>query len=194
MSVAVTGIADALADGAPARSASHIAYVVQDLREAVRYWADTLGAGPFFFAEKVPFDVCVHRGEAAAWDHATAFGQAGPIAVELIQQFRVEPPGLAETFVSPGWGHIHHISYFSDDPERESARLTELGYPLVLTAKTGVVEIRLHDVAFLGHHIEIHRNIEFMVDFFEMVRNEAARWDGTEPFRPIPGLVDGKPQ
>jgi hypothetical protein len=54
-----------------------------------------------------------------------------------------------------------------------------------LSAQLGELDITLHDAsALLGHDIEIHVDSRGLRDFFQLVRDGAEGWDGSEPLRP----------
>jgi hypothetical protein len=67
------------------RTVSHFSYSVANIEKAVGYWSSALGAGPFFVLEHMKFDWAEHRGKPCTFDHSAAFGQWGPIAIELQQ-------------------------------------------------------------------------------------------------------------
>ena len=52
-------------------------------------------AGPFFAMEHIVFDEVTYRGEPAVYDHSSAFGQWGPMLVELTQVHDAQPTGPA---------------------------------------------------------------------------------------------------
>ena len=72
----------------------HIAYVVEDLVEAVEFWTTVMLAGPFFRMDPVVFDHVRYLGEPAVFDHSVAFGQWGSLVVELQQLHDVQPRAL----------------------------------------------------------------------------------------------------
>ena len=165
---------------------SHISYVVHDLTTAVDTWVAAFGAGPFFLFEHVSFDHIEHEGAGAAWDHSAAFGQWGPIAVELQQIHSVQPactlgPKLAGRGLAP-----NHVAYITPNPEAESVRLAKMGFPKFLFATLGPVEVTYHDVPMFGHAIEIHKECDFIMDFFASLATAADGWDGADPLRAMP--------
>jgi catechol 2,3-dioxygenase-like lactoylglutathione lyase family enzyme len=162
---------------------THYSYVVPDLEEAVKFWADAFGAGPFFLFDRVEFDALERpEGGPAAFHHSAALGQWGPIAVELEQIEAIEPPELA-ALLAPRTPGINHASCVSSDFERDSARLEELGCPCFLTARTGDFDLRFHDIPLLGHAIELYRENDFVHQFFAALRTAAEGWDGSDPLR-----------
>lgn len=39
-------------------------YIVDDIQEAAMQWTQNIGAGPFYFLEKLPMDKLLQRSEA----------------------------------------------------------------------------------------------------------------------------------
>ena len=55
-----------------------------------------LGAGPFIELGEVALETCTYEGRPARFEHRVAFGQWGPIAVELQCVDAVEPATFGE--------------------------------------------------------------------------------------------------
>ena len=161
---------------------THVSYAVDDLEAAAQSWAQAFGAGPFYVFERLSFDVLEYNGTSATWDHSVAFGQWGPIAVELQQTFAVSPSTLRDK-LTPATPGIGHLAYTVKDPEAENARLTNLGMRKFLFAKTGPAEETWHTAPWLGHAVEIHRKTEFADGFFANLRRTSENWSGKRPLR-----------
>jgi catechol 2,3-dioxygenase-like lactoylglutathione lyase family enzyme len=170
------------------RPIAHIGYVVGSIAEAVGFWSRAFGAGPFYLLEHVVFDDVRHGDEAIAFDHSTAFGQWGEIAVEFWQIHRLEPAEPLGPRFAP-LGRLNHVAYFVDDVAAESARLARLGLPSILQITMGEVEERVHDAPPLGHVIEIQKDAELSRRFFAGLAEQAGAWDGSEPLRRARDLV-----
>ncbi|MDX1580959.1 MAG: VOC family protein, partial [Alphaproteobacteria bacterium] len=63
------------------------AWVVTDVFEAARKWVDFYGVGPFYVMEHLDLADIKYRGEPGKLDISVALAQAGPVQIELIQQF-----------------------------------------------------------------------------------------------------------
>lgn len=161
---------------------THYCYVVPDIPEAVKFWSEVMGAGPFFLFEDVEFDPLEHPGGPAVFEHSTALGQWGPIAIELEQMDVLTPETLA-TALAPRTPGLNHVSCISPDPDADSERLEALGCPRFLTGKTGDFDLRFHSAPLLGHAIELYRDNAFVHDFFSALKRSAEGWDGREPLR-----------
>ena len=155
-----------------------------DVRSAAARHAERFGSGPFFVNEHIPLAAAAHRGATAVFDHSSAYGQSGGVMVELVCQHHVEPPSLRAELRQRGTG-VHHIAYFTDDLDREAARLEGLGYPQAMLAETlGGRRFAFHDaVSELGHLLEIYELDDGLARFYAKVAAAADGWDGRDPVR-----------
>jgi len=176
-----------------ARPIHHLGYVVDEIEPAVDWAVATLGAGPFFLIPHLAFDTCTFRGEPAAYDHSSAFGQWGPFKVELTVVHSSDPPELAELIGghAPQVGHVGHVGHVGlvvDDLESESAALEAAGLPVFHTGSSGPVSASWHDARDrLGHHVELLQRCPELDGFYELIRSSAVGWDGSDPLRSGPG-------
>ena len=84
--------------GAPVQ----IAYAVNDLDAAARWWADVVGAGPFFVNEHIAVTNVRYRGQPASIDHSSAYGQWGSVMVELVKDHTVGPSPVRDVVYTFG--------------------------------------------------------------------------------------------
>jgi catechol 2,3-dioxygenase-like lactoylglutathione lyase family enzyme len=166
----------------------HLGYVVDDLDAAAQRLAATVGAGPFLRIDHVPLHDVTYRGAPGVYDHSTAFGQWGPVIVEISLVHEAEPAGLRAFLAGERHPAIGHVGWLVDDLEAESARLQAAGLPCVHTGRSGPVAANWHDGGpMLGHAIEILRRRPEMLGFYEQIAAAARDWDGSDPLRPAPG-------
>jgi methylmalonyl-CoA/ethylmalonyl-CoA epimerase len=166
---------------------SHLCYVVEDLPQAVKWWAATFGAGPFLLLPDIEFDTLEGPADDLVWRHSAAFGQWGQIAVELQQIDEARPSSLARS-LGVGSTQLTHVAYVVPEPLETSSQLEQAGMARVLHAVFGPVEIFIHQAPALGHGIEIHRGGEMVDGFFAAVAEIAEGWDGSDPLRRAPEL------
>jgi len=161
-----------------------VAYAVPDLEQAVADWVARIGAGPFFVAEHIPLTAVRYRGAPGAFDHSSAYGQWGDVMVELVQDHTPGPSPVRDLLGTRTQG-LHHLAFMVDDLDAELARLTGLGWPEALRARTASgLEFAFCDAsASLGHMIELYEPSDALVRFYRMVSAAAANWTGDAPFR-----------
>jgi methylmalonyl-CoA/ethylmalonyl-CoA epimerase len=171
----------------PLGRAHHYGYVVEDIEATVERLAQQLGAGPFFLVENVPLENVTSSGEPAEFVHHSAFGCCGSDPIELMQMVRLAPERVEDRFSGPR-PRVHHVAWAVPAASVEDLRrdLQDRGLPEYLSSQLGEVNSTLHDgSASLGHDIEIHVDCQGLRDFFQMVREGAEGWGGTEPLRPV---------
>ncbi len=163
----------------------HIGYVVDDLPAAAERFAGRFGAGPFFAFEHIVFEEVTYKSEPAVYDHSSAFGQCGPIIVELTQMYDARPAGLADSLVKPGGG-VGHVGWLTDTLADEVARLEAAGLVPFHTGRTGPVSVVWFDGGpLLGHPIEVLQRRDELDGFYATVRRASVGWDGSDPYRPM---------
>ncbi len=163
-----------------------IAYRVADLEAACHEWAQKVGAGPFLVRHHLPV-IATHNGEPAVYDHSAAFGQWGPVMLEIIQLHECEPASMREVLEHEQPGQVNHYACFVDDLETASAALVNQGMPLTmsLTSSSGM-EVRFHDARHVvGGILEIYVGNEHLRGFYDKVADLADGWDGSDVIRYI---------
>lgn len=167
----------------------HIGYVVDDLHTDVPRFAAATGAGPFFAMEHIPFDAVSYHGAPAVYDHSSAFGQWGPILVELTAVHAAEPPAFRDALVRPHAG-VGHVAWLADDLAAETARLAGHGLLPFHTGDSGPASAVWFDAtALLGHPVEVLARRDELLGFYAMVAAAADGWDHRAPLR----ILDGPP-
>jgi hypothetical protein len=167
------------------RPIHHLGYVVENVEASVERLVSELGAGPFFVLRDVAFEQLTSRGEAATFDHDSAFGQCGAVPIEVMQLKRLEPQRVREGF-SQSPPQLHHTAY-AVAPERLGEAREDLersGLPAFLHAISGDIDSTLHEAArTTGHQVELHADSQGLRGFFAMIRGASVDWDGSDPLR-----------
>lgn len=161
-----------------------IAYRVPDLEAACHEWAQRVGAGPFLCRPHLEVEA-THDGEPAVYDHSAAFGQWGPIMLELIELHECEPASMREVLEHDKPGQVNHFACFVDDLEAASAALEEQGMPLTmsLTSSSGM-EVHFHDARHVvGGILELYVGNAHLRGFYDKVAAMAEGWDGSDVVR-----------
>jgi hypothetical protein len=163
-----------------------LAYRVHDIEEACRTWASTLGVGPFLLRHNMAV-TATHNGEPAAYDHSAAFGQWGPVMVELIEVHRCFPDSLVEIVEHDVMGQLHHVACFVDDLDATSDRLQSQGMPLAMevVSTSGIRTHFLDARSTSGCLLELYSPNDHLQSLYDKVRDLALGWDGSDPVRVI---------
>jgi catechol 2,3-dioxygenase-like lactoylglutathione lyase family enzyme len=174
-------------------SVRQIAFVVRDVEQAIRYWTETLGVGPFFVLRKLTPDTFRYRGRPSPPPTLTiAFGNSGDLQVELIQQHD-ERPSAYRDFLASGREGLQHVSSW----------LTRTEYDATLARMTAAGAVVAHEGAMAGGGVrfayfatdavtaggimyEIADVAEPQVyPLMQMIADAARSWDGSEPIREL---------
>jgi catechol 2,3-dioxygenase-like lactoylglutathione lyase family enzyme len=165
----------------------HLGYVVDDLEAAAERFARVGGAGPFLMIEHVPLEDATFDGAPAVYDHSTAFGQWGPVIVEISRVHEARPAGLGTFLGAPRAPAIGHVAWLADDLAAESERLETAGLPLRHTGSSGPVAAHWHDGDDLvGHPVEVLRRCPEILGFYSAIADASRNWDGSRPLRRAP--------
>jgi methylmalonyl-CoA/ethylmalonyl-CoA epimerase len=114
-----------------------VAYVVRDLDEAVRHWADVLGVGPW--SVWTMSGDRIHdtrwRGRPAEFGIRHALAWAGDQQFELVQP--LHGPGIFPEQLAAGGDVASHIGTIVPDHESAVAELVGRGFELLQSARFG---------------------------------------------------------
>lgn len=163
------------------------AYIVRDLDKAMRFWIDTGHAGPFFVGENVLGEGCTYRGKPLALHTRYAFGMAGDIAIELIQQMNDAPSMFTEVLQTRGEG-LHHLKYATPSRAQEVERLHRQGFEEIARLQLGEITLSFVDV---GHGL-FHEIMDFELwqPVLQALKRSQEQWDGsTDPVRQWDALM-----
>ncbi len=161
-----------------------IAYRVPDLEAACHEWATKVGAGPFLVRTHLPV-TATHNGQEAIYDHSAAFGQWGPVMLELVQLHECEPASMRSVIEHDLPGQVNHYACFVDDLQAASDALIAQGMPLTMaiTSSSGMT-VHYHDAReLIGAVLELYVGTEHLRAHYDRVAALARDWDGSDVVR-----------
>lgn len=162
-----------------------LGYVVPDIRRAMRHWTDVIGVGPFYLIEHTPFTEVYYRGAPARIDQSAALAQWGDVQVELVEQHD-DAPSVNTAFAGRARGGLQHTAVFCDSIEQEFDRLGRRGIRPVQWGAVGEIRFAFLDTdQHDGVMIELIERGPAIESFFQMVKDAARDWDGSEPVRAV---------
>ena len=165
---------------------AQLGFVVDDITAAMDHWVRALDVGPFFYLPDPPVRDLRHRGAPTAARMAVALSYSGPMQVELIQPLDDEPSPYREFRMAHGSG-LHHVARFTTDFDTALAAAEARGHRRVFEGR-GMTETQrfcyFEPDTDGGPMSELVEATGFQA-FFDLVRDEAATWDGSEPVRTI---------
>ncbi len=161
-------------------------WIVNDLHEAMPRFQRTMGCGPFFVIENSTVDNATYLGNPTKQVSDIGLAQAGQLQIELIQP-KTPAPSIYLDAVPRGTEGFHHVCYFSGDYDGERARFEAMGAPAAFEGIFGTMRVAYFDTrAQLGFMTEVLEDNADVKGLFDMIRDAAEGWDGSDPIRPIP--------
>jgi methylmalonyl-CoA/ethylmalonyl-CoA epimerase len=160
-----------------------LAYVVDDLHEAVRQWSSKLGVGPFFIVDRAKYTDHEVHGVRGPLELSMALAYSGEMQIELMQQHGNDQSMLRAYPAQPATG-FHHVGIFSSDIARDEARLSASGLSPVgsSVSSIGVRVAFFHGGPQAGGLIELIQANGAVNAFSESLKRAAAQWDGSSPY------------
>ncbi|WP_028454848.1 VOC family protein [Chitinilyticum litopenaei] len=164
-----------------------IAFVVEDIDEAMRHWTQVIGVGPFFIKRQITLADFVYRGEPSQSPTISiALANSGELQIELIQQHD-HTPSLYLEFLQQGKRGLQHVSSWLSraDMERKKSQLLAEGMRIAQQGTIAASGVRLiyldtetadgpvFELADLDepeHHPRLHR-----------IRDAGTNWNGQNP-------------
>jgi hypothetical protein len=163
-----------------------LAYVPADFEGALKFWTETMGAGPFFALNHVQLEDVKYRGEPAEIDFSMALGYWGDIQIELIRQHN-DAPSIYKAWRDEGREGLHHVCILVGDMAVARAACASSGAAVAqegMLAGGGEV-IYVDTGGGPGTMVEILQPGPGTAGFFAMMREAARGWDGRDPLRTL---------
>jgi len=161
-----------------------LAYVPADFDATLKFWIETMGAGPFFALDHVKLDGLKYLGKPADVDFSLVIGYWGDIQIELIRQHN-DAPSIYSTWRKQGREGRNHVC----------VRVADFGVAQNLCAEPGAIVGQEGKVTGGGEVIYVDTGggpgtmVEILARgpgtdaFFAMMRDAARHWDGKDPIR-----------
>lgn len=166
-----------------------LGYVVRDIEAAMDHWSRTLGIGPWFYTPKVPVEGYFYRGQSYEPHNSVALANSGFIQCELIQ-CRNDVPSMYRDFLQAGHTGLQHVAYWTQAYDEDLARMEKQNMKPVMGGAVGArgrfcyFDTEQHP----GTVVELSEVAGPKGRMFDMIRDAAKNWDGTDPIRPFPNL------
>ncbi len=169
-------------------------HVVKDLREAVKFWTEVMGVGPFFLLDRITMPGFNYQGRPADPVISVAFSHHGNLQIELIQQHNNEPSMFKE-FLDSGQHGLHHVACWTNDYDRDKAAMLaggfEVGHASEADSDDELVSARfcyVYNSRIPGMIVEILERTEAGDLMKDRIEEAVRNWDGIDPLRPVASL------
>lgn len=162
-----------------------IAFVPTDFDAALRFWTETMGAGPFYLMEHIQAENCKYKGEPATLDFSAAIGYWNDLQIELIQQHN-DAPSIYTSWLKEGQQGLHHVCVAVKDMAETRRICAEAGATVMQEAqfRGGTAEVIYVDThGGPGTMVEFWKGDDGGRKFFASIREAARGWDGSKPLR-----------
>lgn len=162
-----------------------LAFVPKDFDAALRFWTETMGAGPFYLMEHIQAENCKYMGQPTSFDFSAAIGYWGDTQIELIQQHDAVP-SIYTGWLERGMEGLHHVCVAVKDMAETRRVCAELGLTVAQEAqfRGGSAEVIYVDThGGPGTMVEFWKGDDGGRKFFASVREAARGWDGSKPLR-----------
>jgi methylmalonyl-CoA/ethylmalonyl-CoA epimerase len=159
-----------------------LAYVPADIDAALAWWTGTMGAGPFFWMGHIACENVRYHDAAADIDFSMALGYWGDIQIELIVQHN-DAPSIYKQWRDEGREGLHHVCIVVADLA-EARRVAEAAGGAVvqsLEMPGGGGAIYVDAGGGPGTLVEMLCLPSYAG--FDMMRDAARGWDGSDPVR-----------
>lgn len=174
--------------GQPDDGIIQMAYVVEDIHEAMRQWSTVMEVGPWYLLDNFTGVDPVYRGEPCKAEIALAMSFAGNMNVELIQCLDDNPSVYKEHIDVKGYG-FHHFGVASADFDASVAKYEAQGFDLALKlgVPTGGSVAYMDTKGAMPGYLEVIETSPGMEAAFTEFWKTTIGWDGSDPVRPFPG-------
>jgi methylmalonyl-CoA/ethylmalonyl-CoA epimerase len=133
------------------RKFHHVSVVVRDIEKAIEFY-QSLGIGPFqsLVGPSGPTRLTrkMIRGKPADYQIDLRSAEIGQLQSEVVQPLEGETP-IKEFLEKRGEG-IHHVGFFVDDLDRETAKMAEEGFEITQSGETPEVRWAYFDTDVVG--------------------------------------------
>ena len=162
-----------------------LAYVPKDFDACLKYWTQTMGAGPFMLMEHIKADTAHYRGQPVDIDMTAAVGYWHDMQIEIIKQ-HCDTPSIYTTWLAEGHEGVHHVLIAVDDMAAALEVCKRAGATLLQgsTYRGGSAEVAYLDTGGgPGTMLELWKPDAAGLAFFASIRDLARDWDGSDPIR-----------
>lgn len=163
-----------------------LAYVPADFDATLKFWIETMGAGPFFALDHVQLEAVKYKGKPADIDFSMMLGYWGDLQIEIIRQHN-DAPSIYSTWRKEGREGLHHVCILADDMAAVRAANTAQGTAIVQEGKVpgGGEFIYVDTGGGPGTMLEVLKPGPGSRELFAMMRDAARGWDGSNPIRKL---------
>ncbi len=170
-----------------------LGYVVDDIEAGMKYWAEVMGVGPWYYNPKVPIQNYTFCGQPYEVHNSVALANSGNVQVELIQT-RDETPSMYKDFKAVKGTGLQHVAFWTKTFDSSLQKMLDLGFAVKMSGEVGTKGrfVYFDKEYHPGTVIELSEVLGPKGDLFDTIRESAVGWDGSNIIRPFPDLNSSK--
>jgi hypothetical protein len=162
-----------------------LGFVVDDLLTAAQHWVDVFGVGPFHVMPRVR-NTCRYRGADAMVDIHIGVTQAGPVQIELIQDYTDGPSVFRDLRNLHHYNKtgFHQVCTVTRDYDGKKVHYQSLGYELACEFTSPGQRVAFFDtIEDFGFYTEVAEEKASFQTNLSKISQTCAEWDGRDPVR-----------
>lgn len=162
-----------------------LAWLPSDFDAALRHWTEVMGVGPFFLMENIRLEDMRYRGRPTDAVFSLALSYWGETQIELIRPENDAPSIYAGEYAVRD--RLHHVCLLIDDIQKAYDACAEHGAEILVEGRVGESGrvIYADPGGGPGSVVEILQTQPGTLGLFDMIKQAAATWDGSEPLRKL---------
>lgn len=162
-----------------------LCYCPRDMDEAIRFWTETMGVGPFFKRGPLHFPSLKYRGEPSDLSFSMAIAYWGDTQIELIVQHN-DAPSIYRDWRQAGMEGVNHICIVVEDIHAARALCVDQGHTIAQELYyEGGGAIYVDAGGGPGTLTEMVQLSPDQRTRFAAYKEAARNWDGTDPVREL---------
>ena len=112
-----------------------IAFVVEDMKTAQKFFCEHMGVPRFYVWEDIPVEEKTYRGRVGDFRLHIALAYAADTQIELIEHLSGE--SIYKEFLGRGDRGLHHLGFIVDDYDKAVGDFARNGYPVIQSGRIG---------------------------------------------------------
>jgi hypothetical protein len=161
-----------------------LSFVPANVPAALKFWTETMGAGPFVALDHVQTESTLYKGETSAIDFSIYVGYWGEMQIEIVDQHN-EAPSIYKDWRDAGMEGLNHVCILTDDMAKSRSVFAERGATILQELKLpGGGEAFYADTGGgPGTIVEVLKPGPGVLDAFAYIKSLSVGWDGSDPIR-----------
>jgi hypothetical protein len=160
-----------------------LAFVPSDFDATLKFWAETMCAGPFFVVPNIPTEWAQYRGVQTDPEITMAIGHWGEMQIEIIKQHNKAPSPFMDWRASGAEG-LHHVCVMVDDITAARETCKKAGAEVIFDGRSGETQWSYVDTGGgPGTILELIQHAPPSRALMDGFRAASRGWDGRDPIR-----------